>query len=114
MSLINRKYLKQIIFDAKIKIFKSSVKVKSINSFVYDSFEYVFMNFYVSDHIKFEEKAVTHFIRKLHIVEKLKVKMLIKMNILNFEEIDVLYSTRKIIIFSCEDFIANLIITLKN
>ena len=65
-----------MIFDTKIKIFKSSVKVKSINSFVYDSFEYVFMNFYVSDHIKFEEKAVTHFIRELHIVEKLKVKML--------------------------------------
>lgn len=114
MFLINRNYLQQAVFDVKIKVFKSSIKVKNINFFVYDSFEYININFYVSSLVKFEKKVITHFIRKLYIVNELKTKIFINMNILSLEKIDVLHSTKRINILSYENFIVNLIIILKD
>ena len=114
MSLINRKYLQQLIFEVKIKIFKNSIKVKNINSVVHNFSKFVSMNFFVSSFIKFEEKIIAYFIKKLHVVKKLKAKVLIDINILRLERINVLYNKKQIIIFSCDNFTASLIITLKD
>ena len=71
------------------------------------------MNFFVSDLIKLKESIIAHFTKELHLIKKLKVKVLINMNILNLKKINVFHSKQKIVIFSYNDFVALLIITLK-
>lgn len=111
MSLIDRKYLQQAVPNTEIEVFKSPVKVRGIGSSVYDSSEFVSMSFFVPGLTKSEEKAIAHFTRELHILEELKAKDLIEMDILGPERIDVFHSKRKIVISSCENFTANLTIT---
>ena len=113
MSLVDQDYLMQAAPNTKIQISKTSVKVRGIGASVYDSSKYVVMDFFVPGLTKSGEQAIAHFTRELHLVKELKAKVLIGMDILGPEGIDVSHSKRKIVISSCDDFTANLIITPK-
>lgn len=52
------------------------------------------MNFYISDFTKFEKHDLTHFIKDFHVMKKLKIKVLIDMNILKLENINVFHNKR--------------------
>ena len=90
----------------------NSVRVRDIDSIMYNSFEYVFVNFYVSDS-KNENLVIAHFRKEIHVVNDLKVNVLIKMNILDFEKMNILISFKQCRIKSYK-VIVSLIITSKD
>ena len=52
--------------------------------------------------------------RKLHVIDILKVKVFININILKSERINILLSFKSLIINNCEDFIVLIVVVLKN
>lgn len=111
MFLIDRKYTEQV--ELKILRTKVLIKVREIKFIMYDFSKYVFVNFYLSSRIKNLKKTLTHFMKDVHVINELKVKMFINMNILKLKKIDVLVNKRQIIIINCNDFTTFLTIVFK-
>lgn len=61
---------------------------------MFDFLNYVVMNFYILNFTKFEKHDLTHFIKDFHVMKKLKIKVLIDMNILKLENINVFHNKR--------------------
>lgn len=114
MLLINRDFLFIVQNDYKIIYIETLICVKNIKLIIHDSFKYVIINFYILYKNKNEKKVIIHFIRELYIVNILKVKILIEMNILSLEEINIMINFRHLIIINYENFIAFLIVNFKS
>ena len=95
-------------------IMKILIRVQNINFTVYNLFEYVIMNFYILEIMKLKLKITAHIVRKLHVIDILKTKIFIKIDILNLKEINILISFKFLIIQSCKDFLILIIIVFKN
>jgi hypothetical protein len=72
----------KIISQVKIHHMNASIKVRDIDIVVYNCFEYIVLKMFFS-----EFKEIAKFIRQTHVVNNLKAKFLMNMNILRFEEI---------------------------
>ncbi len=114
MSLINRFYLKQTVFNVKIHNTDESITIRDIEIAIHNCFEYVKLKLYILDTLKFSNvKKIVKLTRYAHIVNNLRVKFLMKMNILEFEEIILNISRRKMILSLCENLNVNIRIISK-
>jgi hypothetical protein len=114
MSLIDKSYLKQIVFNVKIHNIDESITVRDIEIAIHNCFEYVKLKLYISDTLKFSNvKEIVKLTRYAHIVNNLRVKFLMKMNILEFEKVILNISRRKMILSLCENLNVNIRITSK-
>ena len=105
MSLIDRQYLSSVAPDLSIVRSETPIHVRGIGSVVHDSSEFVTVDFYIPG-VSRNVNATAHLVRELHVVDTLKAKILVGMDILGPEGCDVLISSRTLAITSCGDFIA--------
>lgn len=110
MSLINRSFFKSHVLETLIKILQKSINVREIDSFKHQCQKYVFIDLYLSDTVE-DKLAMTHFTRDAHIVNNLKAKLLLSMNIMSSERIFIDIANRLIIVNSCQNLRIELSVT---
>ena len=105
MTLIDRDFLKEVAPDAVMKKMASPVSVRGIRPGKHSSIDYATINLYfpVNKHCT----AAVH--QKVHVVDGLKAKMLISINILGRESFTINTRNRRATIGSCN----NIVIPLK-
>ena len=109
MSMIDREYLKKIIFDSTSKIItEAETKVRSIEINVIISNECIKLKVKISEFL-LDRNVLTKITEVFHIVDNLTAKSLIKMNIIDFERIKL--DAKQLIIESCKNISVNLIST---
>ena len=102
MSLINRAFLiKQLLYIIKHKT-TFNIKIKNIKFAIHDNSKYVILNLYMSK--KYQENSATaHFKTKFHIINEIKINMLIKINVMKSKRINLNFENKIIIIFTCKN-----------
>ena len=112
MSLINRIFL-EFVSHFEIRIITQSIRIKNIDFRQHDSSKYVELNFYIRDKTIIDKSIIAHFRREIHVIDDLKVKILIDMNIIESETIDMMISNSTLHVESC-DVISFITIKFKN
>ena len=92
MSAIDRGFLLERVPEAKIMKTAVPVTLRGIGKELHDSSEYVLQDIYLPGRTK-DAPAIAHIIREIHIVDSLKAKALIGMDIISLEEMVI--NTRK-------------------
>ena len=107
VSLIDWDFLKKHTSDTKVKKMTWLIKIQELDFNSHAAEDYVKLNLYLSaNHGK---TADIHW--EIHIINNLKVNILIEIDILISEQIDVLLSQWKVIIESCKKVQLNLNVT---
>ncbi len=99
MSLINRSFLKKQISDILIKWTSSLIVIQELRTETHCCDKYIILIIYLPDNN--DQLAVI--IKEMHIINNLKVKMLVDINILILENISIMLSSRKAIVSSCDN-----------
>ena len=76
---------------------KNLITVQSIKSTRYSTDKYVIFNFYISNLVNSQIKII-EIIMKVHLVDNLKTKLLINVDILNSEKMNISFSQQILII----------------
>ena len=79
MSLIDRQWLHVLIFDIVIKQIVDLMTIREIEDREHFNFDYVNVNLYLKDKLK-KKTFIVHIKRDVHVVDNLRVKMLIDTN----------------------------------
>ncbi len=98
MSLIDRAYLQKFLSSTKILHTDDFISVRDIDIVIHNCSEYVHLKLFISE--SFEIVKLT---RQAHIVDNLRAKFLMSMNILRLEEIILDISRRRLILSLCEN-----------
>ena len=88
MTIVDRTF---ISFKTKIKKIIASILIRGLRSKIHHFDEYVVLTFYMKEVLPDDHRVFAQIIRKIHIVDDLKIEM--------FIEIDILISKRIIINF---------------
>jgi hypothetical protein len=108
ISLIDKVYFMKILSEILIHHVENSIAVRDIDIATHNCFEYVHLKLFIS-----EFKNIAKLSRQAHVVDNLRAKFLMNMNILEFEEIILDISRRKMIFSLCENTKVNIRITSK-
>jgi hypothetical protein len=108
MFLIDRVYLREILSSVKTFHTDDSMTIRDIEIVTHNCFEYVHLKLFIS-----EFKNIVKLSRQAHVVDNLRAKFFMSMNILRFEEIILDISRRKMIFSLCENTEVNIRITSK-
>ena len=91
------------ISNAKIHIMSILLSIKEVDNKIIQSIEYVVVSVYFKD--KYNNKSIiVEVIMKIHLIDDLKVKLLIDVNIINSEDIILNFLKNRLIIESCQNF----------
>ena len=111
MSLINRKWLFEYLFNSIIQQIKKSIIVRDLNDREHVNSKYLILNLYIQK-IKFnDEIAIIRIKRDIHLIDDLRTKMFINANIIESKEMTFDLQIDRLIINNC-DVIASLICRL--
>ncbi len=108
MFLIDKAYLKKSLSSMKIFHIDDSMTIKEIETITHNCFEYVHLKFFIS-----EFKNIAKLSRQAHVVDNLRAKFFMNMNILELEKIILDISRRKMMFSLCENTEINIRITSK-
>ena len=104
-SMTDRSYIKERLLDYDTKIRQtSSLKIKSIDEIIIFFTECIILNFSFSEIIE-DHSAIAKLFREVRLVDNLSAKILIDMNIIEFERMTVNVTT--LIIDSCKNIRVN-------
>ncbi|SLM34772.1 probable transposable element [Lasallia pustulata] len=113
MSLIDRAFLKETLPKTKILRVDRPIGVRGIGSTRYSSDEYVILDVFLDGTIN-DAPAQAHMRREAHVVDSLKAKFLMGVDILAPERICLNLSEGKMVVRSCKDLVALIQITAKD
>ena len=77
------------------------IRVRDIDTRMHDDSKFVLLNFYIHEKT-IDDSNIIHFKRKIHIVDELKIKMFIEMNIFDSKNIIIDIENKILIIDNCE------------
>ena len=101
MTLINRNFLNEIVLDAVMKKMASPVSVRSIGPRKHLSVNYATINLYFPGN----EHCTATIHQEVHVVDSLKAKMLIGINILGRKSFTINIGNKKATIGSCNNVV---------
>ncbi len=99
MSLINRSFLKKQISDILIKWISLLIMIQELRTETYYCDEYIILTIYLPDN----NNWLVIIIKEMHIINNLKIKMLIDINIFILKNISIMLSSRKAIVNNCDN-----------
>lgn len=111
MFLIDRQFLKKYRSDLKIQEIQSKITIKNIDAQIHESSQFVILKFLISETKKNKKKCMTRIIRKFHLINDLKIKALIGMNILKPEKMTIDLDRRRLTIDACDELKTSIQIT---
>ena len=106
-SLIDWGFLREYAPNTEVKKMASSLKVQGLSFSSHSAEDYVKLELYLS--ANYDKTAVIHW--EIHIIDDLKVNILVRTDILVSEQIDILLSQRKAVIRSCRNIELDLNVT---
>ena len=86
MSLINRVFVTNLKFVTQIKKINVSIFVQDIDILRHVTNDYLMLLMYIQDTID-KRKVTTHLRREIYVIDNLKIKLLLSMNIMSFKRI---------------------------
>ncbi len=98
MFLIDRIYLVKSLLKMKINHTDVTIRVRDIDIIIHNCFEYVHLKLFIS-----EFTEIVKLSRQTHVVNNLRVKFLMKMNILRSEKIILNIFRREMMLSLCEN-----------
>lgn len=108
MSLTNKQFVIKKYSDIIIhKTFKST-QIRKINEQMHDNSKYVVMNLYILETIK-KARILTHFTTKIHLMNNLKINILLKIDVLTSKKMILNFEQSKMTIFTCKEFVIDII-----
>ena len=113
MFLIDRRFLKNLKLNNLMKKFKTFIIVKDIEIVKYVIDDYLLFFMYVKKQID-DQFIVVHFRRKIHVINNLKIKLLLEINVMNSKRIIVDLNQRLLLIKNCQNLTIKLKIIVKN
>jgi len=116
MSLNDREFIESVTsnFATKVRKLASSIPVRGIGNKIHNSDEYILMNDFIKGTLPDGTPAIASFQREVHLMNDLKVKMLIDVDILSPERIQINLNDRTLQIDSCQGITAKIdIVTRK-
>ena len=101
MSFINKKWFHVLNFNVIVRQIIDFIKIRDIDNREYFNFDYINLNFYLKN--KFKKKISIIYIKKnMYIINNLKIKILIDIDIIYSKKITTNLQTRKLIIDNCD------------
>jgi len=116
MSLSDREFIESITsnFTTKIRKLTSLISIHDIENKIYNSDEYILINDFIKETLLNDTSAIAFFQREVHLMNDLKIKMFIDIDILNSKRIQINLNDRTLQIDSCQDIIVKIdIVTRK-
>jgi len=99
MSLINRSFLKKQISDILIKWISLLIMIWELRTKTHYYNEYVILTIYLPNN----NDWLAVIIKEMHIINNLKIKMLVDIDILVLKNIFIMLLSRKAIVSSCDN-----------
>jgi len=99
MSLINRSFLKKQISDILIKWISLLIMIWELRTKTHHYNEYVILTIYLPNN----NDWLAVIIKEMHIINNLKIKMLVDIDILVLKNIFIMLLSRKAIVSSCDN-----------
>ena len=100
MSLINREFLDELELAHLIKKSQASITIKEVDTKRHFTNDYLLLDMYIENEID-EQKRIAHIKYKTHVIDNLKTKMLVEINIIASKRMIVNVNAHKLIINSC-------------
>ncbi len=116
MSLKDREFIKSITsnFATKVRKLAFSISIRDIENKIHNLNEYILMNDFIKETLSNNTSAVAFLQRKVYLMNDLKMKMLIDIDILSSKRIQLNLNARILQIDSCQDIIVKInIVTRK-
>jgi hypothetical protein len=104
MFLMNTKYLTLIFSKIIVLEMSALINVKDINNALHQSSFYVMLDLYLDELIN-ESKTRDYVKRKFHLVDKLKCKLFMSLNIMTSEKMTINLADKSLIVLTCENLI---------
>ena len=101
LSLINQHFIQRKRLDLKIKKINTIIKIREIDDKIHDNSKYVKMNLYIFEKIK-NNSCVAHLKTKFHLINTLKINVLLETNMLISEKMILNFVKKILIITTCE------------
>ena len=113
MSLIDRVFVTNLKLVTQIKKVNVSIFVRDIDTFRHVTNDYLMLSMYIQDTID-KRKATTHLRREIYVIDNLKTKLLLSINVMSFERMIIDMNLKQFIIKNCQSLVVKLEITIKN
>jgi hypothetical protein len=113
MFLVNTNYLNLTLSRVTILKMSALINVRDINNALHQSCFYVMLDLYLNDLIN-EKKARDHIRRKFHLIDDLKCKLLMNLNVMISKEMMINLTNKLLIISTCENLMISIRINLKS
>ena len=98
--------------DIKVKHLVKAISLREIEAAKYLSDEWVILNLYIQGYIN-KLSAIAHLTKEVHLVNNLKVKMLMSTNILVIKGAVVDLSWQKMFLSACKNIVISIQISFK-
>ena len=113
MSLIDENYLKNILFNLIISKMSVSINVRDIDNALHECITYVMLNVFLDGTSQIVSiRKQLH--KEFHVVKNFKCKILLKMNILNVEQMNINLINKIMTISICKNLVVSIRITFKS
>ena len=106
VSLVDRTFFKAQISNIFIRIMISFLKIRELNINRHETWKYVICDIRLSNIIKNDKLVVAFFRREIHLMNNLKINMLINNDIIDFEDFDINMIKKQTIIESIDVIIS--------
>ena len=102
VSLMNKAWVKSKLSELTIIKMTSSLRMRDVNVIKHETDEYIIVSIYLSEINEFDNQVLAVIIKELHLINDLRVKMLIKNDILESKDIFINISQKQTFIDSCK------------
>ncbi len=114
MLIIDRKFLYKQLIIAIIKYTFQSIRVRDIENIYFLLLKYAILKLFVNDSLN-NASIRKKLQRQMHIVNNLKINMLIELNILDSQKMHLDYEYKQLILDNCKEmFVSIKVILIKN
>ena len=79
-----------------------NIKIKNIKFAMHDNSKYMILDLYILKKCR-ENSVIAHFKKKFHIINDIKINILIKINIIKLKQINLDFENKIITIFTCRN-----------
>ena len=112
MSLVNKVFLKEQCPDVQIQTLSDAINVRGVGDTMHQCTDFAVLDFYVPGSNS-RKIVLAHFSREIYIVDKLKAKVLMGIDIIGLERMSVNVDLKLLTIRSCEDITVPVSVTPK-
>ena len=112
MILIDKQFLKEFRLERLLKKFRIMIFVWKVGTKRYLTNDYLIINLYIKEKIE-KKSVVAHFRWEVHVMNDLKIKLLLDMNVIIFERIIINLNFKRFTINDCKSLKINIKITFK-